>query len=133
QSNAIFVFHIHVEVHLVESRLAVVLVVDDKLMQVAVFPAHGGLDDVVKFAEGAVRHLDPPPDRRLDAAERDLELVDLARSWGWGGLSWLRLILPCRARRLERRRFRFRHLDPGPLRLDPELGPDDIEQGIADL
>ena len=86
QQDAILVFHLHAEVQVVEIRFTVVFVVDDKLMHVAVLPAHDGLDDLMKIAQGAVWHLNPPPDGGLAVHERDLELIYLAGSFGGCGV-----------------------------------------------
>jgi hypothetical protein len=49
----------------------------DKLMQVAVGPAHGRLKDLVQAIEfDAAGDLKPPPDGRLAAAQRDFEFVE---------------------------------------------------------
>src|SRR5512134_1875521 len=46
-------------------------------MHMAVGPAHRDLDDGVQPAEaGVARHLQPPPDRRLDPFKRYLQLVN---------------------------------------------------------
>ena len=48
-----------------------------ELEEMAVGPAHGGLDDQVKPIEPDVeRHIDAAQDRGLDVVERDLELGD---------------------------------------------------------
>src|SRR5271157_365097 len=86
QQDTILVFHLHAEVQVVEICFTVVFVVDDKLMHVAVLPAHDGLDDLVKIAQGAVWHLNPPPDGGLAVHERDLELIYLACSFGGCGV-----------------------------------------------
>src|SRR5208337_1486270 len=116
QQDAILIFHLHAEVQVVEIRFTVVFVVDDKLMHVAVLPAHDGLDDLMKIAEGTVRNLNTPPDRRLGVHERDLELIYLASRFGGCGV-----------------RFWFRLLDPDPLGFDAQLGPDLIKQSVADV
>src|SRR5208283_921576 len=86
QQDAILVFHLHAEVQVVEIRFTVVFVIDDKLMHVAVLPAHDGLDDLMKVTQGTVRNLNTPPDRRLGVHERDLELIHLASSFGGCGV-----------------------------------------------
>ena len=55
---------------------------DDELVQMAILPAHDDLENVVKFPEREVRHLNPPPDRGVAFFERDLELVDRAGPLG---------------------------------------------------
>ena len=50
--------------------------VDLELVQMRVRPAHRRLDVLVELVQGAVLGLDSPPDRRFDALQRDLELVD---------------------------------------------------------
>ena len=48
----------------------------------AILPAHDDLENVVKLPERDVRHLNPPPDRRVASLERQLELVDRAGPLG---------------------------------------------------
>ena len=55
---------------------------DDELVQMAILPAHDDLENVVKLPEREVRHLHPPPDRRVASLERQLELVDRAGPLG---------------------------------------------------
>src|SRR5271165_3599299 len=38
---------------------------DNELVQMAIFPAHDALKDFVKFAQSAIRHVNPTPDRRV--------------------------------------------------------------------
>ena len=45
-------------------------------MQMAIFPAHDALKDFVKFAQSAIRHVNPTPDRRVALLQRHLELID---------------------------------------------------------
>ena len=45
----------------------------------AILPAHDDLKDFVKFAQRAIRHLNPPPYRWMALLERDLELIDGTR------------------------------------------------------
>ena len=45
----------------------------------AILPAHDHLKDFVKFAQRAIRHLNPPPYRWVALLERDLELIDGTR------------------------------------------------------
>lgn len=59
-------------------RNAVTDITGDELMQMAIFPAHGGLQDVVQFAEFNVsRNLNAPPDLRADVFQSDFELEDV--------------------------------------------------------
>ena len=81
--------------------IAVANAVDLVLVEVGVRPTHRRLDMLVKRVEGAVLDLDSPPDRRPDALERDLELVDLLRSRDASGARFLlrapRSALPVRS------------------------------------
>lgn len=53
---------------------------DDEVMQIAVRPPEGHLEDVMELGEtGIARHDQPPPDRRTDLGNRGLELEDLWR------------------------------------------------------
>jgi hypothetical protein len=59
-------------------RNAVAYIIDNELMQMAVFPAHGGLQDVVQSAEFYVsRNLNAPPDLRADVFQGDFDLEDV--------------------------------------------------------
>ncbi len=51
-------------------------------MQMVILPAHCSLDQFVKIAQRAIRHLDTPPNRRCDFEERDFELEQQIRFAG---------------------------------------------------
>ena len=55
--------------------VAVKLLADLEMVQMAVRPAHCRLDVFVEFVEGAVLDLDSPPDRGMAFEQGDLELV----------------------------------------------------------
>jgi hypothetical protein len=45
-------------------------------VRVVVLPTHHGLNQVVQAGKGMIVDLDPAVDRRIDAVERDPQLVD---------------------------------------------------------
>lgn len=54
---------------------------NQKLVKMAIRPAHDELQDVVESKQGdVVQHLDPAPNQRLRPPQRDLALVDLLAS-----------------------------------------------------
>ncbi len=57
-------------------EIPVFFTIDDESVHVLIVPIHADLDNVVQFVQGAVVHLHPPPDQRLDVVQRDLDLVD---------------------------------------------------------
>src|SRR5271166_904173 len=57
----IFVVHLH-EVLIQEPRVSVESVLDLEMVQVRVGPTHRCLNTLVELVEGAVSHLDSPPD-----------------------------------------------------------------------
>lgn len=62
---------------------AVVLAVNDELVEVGIAPAEGDLDDGVQLGDGRrIAHQQAVPDQRADSVESDAELVD---SRGVGG------------------------------------------------
>src|SRR5271157_4762468 len=80
--DVLLVLRLHVPVHIVWILGSVVCAPDDELVQMAILPAHDDLDNEVKLPEREVRHLYPPPDRRVASLERQLELVDRAGPLG---------------------------------------------------
>jgi len=70
-----FVHEVWAEVAAVRVRLAVQDAADLELVQVAVLPAERRLDVQVERVEGAVGNVNPPPDRRSDVEQRDLEVA----------------------------------------------------------
>ena len=83
-------FHAPVQVLGIEG--SVVFAPDDELVQMAILPAHDHLKDFVKFAQRAIRHLNPPPYRWMALFERDLELIDGTRLVN--RLAFLHQVLP---------------------------------------
>src|SRR5206468_226086 len=57
-------------------RRAIMAVINVKIPQMLVVPAHDDLNDVMKSFQSGVGDQDPPPDTRLDILERDLDLED---------------------------------------------------------
>jgi hypothetical protein len=63
---------------------AVVLAVDDELVEVGAAPTQGDLDEGVQPGDSRrIRHQQPAPDQRADAVETDAELVDRSGIGGW--------------------------------------------------
>ena len=74
--DLLLVLHFHVPVRIFGIEGSVVFAPDNELVQMAILPAHDDLKDFVKFAQRAIRHLNPPPYRWMALLEGDLELID---------------------------------------------------------
>src|SRR6266545_2143223 len=63
---------------LVDARDPVILFTDNELMQMRIVPTHRHLNDPVELGECSVAwDLYPPPDRRPNVLQSNLELIDL--------------------------------------------------------
>src|SRR5271157_1373129 len=74
EADAILVLDLHIVV--VVRGFPKVLPVHDELVKMGIPPVHDNLKDFVKFAQRAIRHLNPPPYRRVTLIQRHLELID---------------------------------------------------------
>jgi len=83
-------FHVPFPIFGIEG--SVVFPPDNELVQMAILPAHDDLKDFVKFAQRAIRHLNPPPYRWMALLEGDLELIDGTRLVN--RLAFLHKVLP---------------------------------------
>ncbi len=74
EADAILVLDLHIEV--VVRGFPKVPPVHDELVKMGIPPVHDDLKDFVKFTQRAIRHLNPPPYRRVALIQRHLELID---------------------------------------------------------